>query len=92
MKKFFVALIGGTVLAIGAAMLVLSGPGMLVIAGGLAILATEFFWARRAWRRAKGTVARVRRKTGLRDWLRCTKTRWSKNRPCAGLGRERPEV
>jgi hypothetical protein len=51
-------------------MLVLPGPGMLVIAGGLAILATEFFWVRRALRNAKGTVARVRRKSGLAAWLR----------------------
>ena len=51
MKRFFNALIGGTVLLIGLALLVLPGPGLLVIAGGLAILATEFIWARRALRR-----------------------------------------
>jgi len=84
MKKFFIALIGGTVLLLGAAMLVLPGPGMLVVAGGLAILATEFFWARRVLRNAKGAVARVRRKSGLRDWLRRAKARWSKNRPASG--------
>ena len=70
MKKFFIALIGSTVLLIGAVMLVLPGPGTLVIAGGLAILATEFLWARRAMRRAKGAFARVRRKTGWKAWLR----------------------
>ena len=70
MKKFFIALIGGTVLLVGVALLVLPGPGLLVIAGGLAILATEFFWAKRALRRAKGAVARVRRKSGVKEWLR----------------------
>jgi len=70
MKKLFIALIGGTVLLIGAAMLVLPGPGLLVIAGGLAILATKFFWARRALRNAKGAVAKARRKSGLKEWLR----------------------
>ncbi len=70
MKKFFSALMGGTVILIGVAMLVLPGPGVLVIAGGLAILATEFIWARRAMRKAKGAVAKVRRKSGLKDWLR----------------------
>ena len=70
MKKFFVALIGGTVLLIGAAMLVLPGPGLPIIAAGLAILATEYLWARRLWRKAKGTVARARRKSGLKEWLR----------------------
>ena len=75
MKKFFIALMGGTVVLIGVAMLVLPGPGVLVIAGGLAILATEFIWARRALRTAKGAVAKARRKSGLKDWRRRLKTR-----------------
>lgn len=70
MKKVFIGLIGGTVLLVGVAMLVLPGPGIVVIAAGLAILATEFYWARRAMRTTKGTVARVRRKLGLREWFR----------------------
>ena len=70
MKKFFIALMGGTVVLIGVAMLVLPGPGLLVIAGGLAILATEFIWARRALRNARGAAAKVRRKSGLKEWLR----------------------
>jgi hypothetical protein len=61
MKKLFIALIGGTVVLLGVAMLVLPGPGVLVIAGGLAMLATEFIWARRALRNVKDAVARVRR-------------------------------
>ena len=70
MKKLFVGLIGGTVLLIGLAMLVLPGPGLPIMAAGLAILATEFFWARRAWRNAKGAMAKARRKSGLKEWLR----------------------
>jgi len=82
MKRFFVALMGGTVIVIGIAMIVLPGPGLVVILGGLAILATEFLWARRALRNAKGTVARVRRKTGWRAWqLRRRKETRSKNLP-----------
>ena len=38
---------GGTVLAIGVALLVLPGPAFIIIPAGLAILATEFVWARR---------------------------------------------
>lgn len=82
MKKCLIALIGGTVVLIGVAMLVLPGPGTLVIAGGLAILATEFFWARRALRNAKSTVAKVRRKSGFATWWRKLKLR-SKSRPSA---------
>jgi uncharacterized protein (TIGR02611 family) len=80
MKKFFIALMGGTVVLVGVAMLVLPGPGALVIAGGVAILATEFLWARRAMRKAKGTVARVRRRSGLKNWLRRFKAR-SRSKP-----------
>ena len=88
MKKFFIALMGGTVVFIGVAMLVLPGPGLLVIAGGLAILATEFFWAKRALRRAKGAVARVRRKAGIKDWLNRCYTRRTEQRPTVKLGEE----
>jgi len=70
MKKIFIAFMGGTVLLVGAAFLVLPGPGLPIVAAGLAILATEFIWARRALRNAKGAVAKVRRKSGLKDWLR----------------------
>ena len=75
MKKFFVALFGGTVVLLGVAMLVLPGPGIVVIGTGVAILATEFFWARRALRNAKGTIAKVRRRSGLGRWLRKSKSR-----------------
>jgi hypothetical protein len=87
-KKFFIALIGGTVLLFGAVMLVLPGPGLPVVAAGVAILATEFLWARRAWRRAKGAVARARRKSGLRGWLRRIGGRMKpgRSRPRAQLG------
>jgi len=41
-------LIGFGLLAAGMAMLALPGPGWLTIAAGLALLAAEFPWARRA--------------------------------------------
>ena len=41
-----VAIIGGTVLLLGIALIVLPGPAFLVIPAGLAILATEFAWAK----------------------------------------------
>lgn len=75
MKKIAIALIGGTVVLLGVIMLALPGPGVAVIAGGVAILATEFLWARRVWRKAKGTVAKVRRKSGLRAWWQRRKAR-----------------
>lgn len=76
-KKLFVAVGGGTVLLLGVAMLVLPGPGLPVVAAGVAILATEFLWARRAWRKARGKIAVVRRRSGLRDWLRRGRRPWA---------------
>ncbi|HNQ89750.1 MAG TPA: PGPGW domain-containing protein [Verrucomicrobiota bacterium] len=59
-RRLFVAVAGGTVLLIGVAMLVLPGPAVLVIPAGLAILATEFLWARRWLRRAKAMFDKAR--------------------------------
>jgi uncharacterized protein (TIGR02611 family) len=47
LKKTLVALVGGSLLLAGLAMLVLPGPAFLVIPAALAILAIEFVWARR---------------------------------------------
>lgn len=57
-RRIAVSVAGGVVLAAGAAMLVLPGPGLLVIAGGLAILATEFAWARRSLDRVRERIPR----------------------------------
>ena len=45
-RKIGVGLLGGTVLLIGIALIVLPGPAILVIPLGLTILALEFKWAR----------------------------------------------
>lgn len=46
-KKLGIGLVGGLVLLLGIAFIVLPGPAILVIPAGLAILALEFEWARR---------------------------------------------
>ena len=46
-------MIGGSVLAFGIALIVLPGPAFIVVPLGLAILATEFLWARRLLRRVR---------------------------------------
>ena len=73
-KRFFVALIGCTVLLIGIAMIALPGPAFIVIPAGLAILATEFLWARRALRRCQGVVESVQRKSWFRKFWRGKKS------------------
>lgn len=45
--------LGLSILVVGAAMLLLPGPAIIVIPAGLAVLATEFAWARRLLRRVK---------------------------------------
>lgn len=51
---------GWALLAVGAALLVLPGPGLLVIAAGLGLLATEYEWAARLLRSVKERIAAVR--------------------------------
>ena len=46
-RRVIVSIVGATVLLIGIALLVLPGPAFIVIPLGLAILATEYAWARR---------------------------------------------
>lgn len=58
LRRAVVAVIGFTVLLIGIAMVVLPGPAVVVIPLGLAILATEFVWAKRLLEKARATIAR----------------------------------
>jgi len=52
-RRAGIALIGSTVVLAGLAMLVLPGPGLIVIPAGLAILGLEFAWARHWMKRAR---------------------------------------
>ncbi len=52
-RRIVVLVIGSTVVLIGIAMIVLPGPAVVVIPAGLAILATEFLWARRLLQRLR---------------------------------------
>ena len=52
-RRIFVTIAGLVVLLAGVALLVLPGPGLLVILLGLSILATEYVWAQRLLRIAK---------------------------------------
>jgi tellurite resistance protein TerC len=52
-RRIVILIVGMSVVLVGVAMLVLPGPAMVVIPLGLAILATEFVWARRILKRVK---------------------------------------
>ncbi len=52
-RKLIVLVIGLTVLLLGLVMIVAPGPAIVVIPVGLAILGTEFIWARKILRKVK---------------------------------------
>ncbi len=59
-KRLIVAVVGFTVLLAGIAMLVLPGPAFIVIPFGLAILATEFVWARNLLNKVKEKLRKAK--------------------------------
>jgi tellurite resistance protein TerC len=61
LRKVVIGVIGTTVLLIGVALIILPGPAVIVIPIGLAILASEFVWARRVVKRGRILVERAKR-------------------------------
>ena len=59
-KRLVRIVVGFTLLVVGIAALVLPGPGWLTIALALAILSTEFVWARRLLDRLKAGAGKVK--------------------------------
>ncbi len=58
-KRILVGIVGGVVTIIGVGALIAPGPGWLIIFAGLGILGTEFAWAARALKSAKGVASRA---------------------------------
>jgi hypothetical protein len=67
LRRFLIGTIGFSVVLIGLVMIVLPGPAIIIIPLGFAILASEFAWARRVWRRGTILVSRVRGKPVPRE-------------------------
>lgn len=59
-RRVIVAVIGGTLLLVGVAMIVLPGPAIVVVPLGLAVLATEFVWARRWLRKTRKLLEKAK--------------------------------
>ncbi len=55
-KRIAVSVVGGVLVLGGLAMLVLPGPGLLVVVAGFAVLGTEYAWAARALERTKSAA------------------------------------
>lgn len=60
-KRIAVSVIGAAFVAAGLAMLVLPGPGIIVVAVGFAILGTEYAWAAIALERTKSAASQAGR-------------------------------
>ena len=60
-RRIVVGVIGGTIVLIGLALVVLPGPAAVVIPLGLVILASEFAWARHVLRHGRQAVKKARR-------------------------------
>ena len=58
-RRIVVAVIGGSIVLIGIAMIVLPGPAIVVIPVGLGILGLEFAWARYWLRKLRATASNV---------------------------------
>lgn len=62
LRKTIVAVIGGTIVLFGIVLIVLPGPAVVVVPLGLAVLATEFAWARAVLKRGGDLWSKVRRR------------------------------
>ena len=66
-SKVVVGLVGGAVLVTGVVMIVTPGPAFVLVPLGLAILASEFSWARRALEKAKEQAVRAKERAAAQD-------------------------
>ena len=88
-RRVIVSVVGATVVLIGIALLVLPGPAFVVIPVGLAILATEYAWARRRLRKVRRIASDVvsgHQTTAFRDLVSSSSSR-KEDKPAAdGVG------
>jgi tellurite resistance protein TerC len=67
-RRIAILVTGSTVMLVGVIMIVTPGPALLVIPAGLAILATEFIWARRLLMRFRQEASSL--SSSVRDFIR----------------------
>ena len=68
MKTVVAAVLGGLLLIAGVCLLVLPGPGFVLVAAGLAVLATRFDWARKPLDYAKDKAQQGVDEVGRKPW------------------------
>ena len=60
-KRVAISIVGAALVVAGLVMLVLPGPGILVVVAGFAVLGTEYAWAANALERTKRTAEKAGR-------------------------------
>ena len=58
-RRIVIAIVGGCMVLVGVAMIVLPGPAFIVIPAGLGVLALEFAWAKVWLRKVKAAGKNV---------------------------------
>ncbi|HLF19670.1 MAG TPA: PGPGW domain-containing protein [Bacteroidota bacterium] len=61
-RRIIIGFVGTTVLLVGIALIVLPGPAFILIPAGIAILATEFQWAKKLIHKIR---EKIRSKRGI---------------------------
>ena len=62
-RKLVIFLIGISIVLIGCVLFFTPGPAIIVIPVGLAVLATEFIWAKKLLKKFKETTASIAKST-----------------------------
>ncbi|MFP5252918.1 MAG: PGPGW domain-containing protein [Actinomycetes bacterium] len=68
LKRSIVTVVGVLVVLVGVALMVLPGPGVLLVVVGLAILATEYAWARDLLGTAKEKALKAQEEAVASPW------------------------
>ncbi|WP_091547044.1 PGPGW domain-containing protein [Modestobacter sp. DSM 44400] len=68
MKTVVIAVLGGLLTLAGIGLLVLPGPGFVLVAAGLAVLATRFSWAKKPLDYAKDKAEQGIEEVGKSPW------------------------
>jgi len=69
-RKVVIGLVGVTLVLIGIVLLVFPGPGVLIVAAGLAVLALEFAWARVWLAKMRRGISNVTQRQRITDRYR----------------------
>ena len=65
-RRIAISVIGATMLLVGVLLIFLPGPGVVILAAGLAVLGLEFAWARRWLKKLRQRISSAARSVRIR--------------------------